>query len=250
MKYEPSYFQKTMPEWKKKKDPVIARLIHRPISFVFSSVFVELGFTANQVSFVALIIALLTCILFLSSNIAVLIVAFFMLNLWSIVDSADGNIARSLGGRPYGDFIDATSSYLLYGVMFLSLGYSVYCSGGLVIQVGTAQVIAVGALTGMFDTMTRLFFQKMKNNTYEMEKGINHNENKAISVDRSNSMLGRIQIKIDSEFTCGGTVHLLLLLICILTRTVDVYISIYFVYNGLTFLVSLVYLIAKTKCLS
>lgn len=250
MKYTPKFFKDTMPEWKRKKDPIIARLVHRPISFAFSSMFVEMNLTPNQVSFISLIIAGVSCVLFASGNMVILLFAYFLLNLWSITDSADGNMARSLGGKPYGDFIDATSSYFLYGLMFLPLGYSAYKMGGF-FQADTPIIIVLGALAGSFDTMTRLFFQKMKNNAYEikmeqMSQGIIPKED---VTDRSTSVIGRLQSKIDSEFACGGTVHLILLLTCILIRTLDLYIILYFLYNSLTFLASVPYLIKKTGCL-
>ena len=119
MKYSPKFFHDTMPEWKRKKDPFIAKIIHRPISFLFSSIFAEWGLTPNQVSFISLIIAFITCLLFFSTKVSILILAAILMNIWSITDSADGNMARSIGGKPYGDFIDATSSYYMVGFMFV-----------------------------------------------------------------------------------------------------------------------------------
>ena len=240
-----------MPEWKRKKDPLIARFIHRPISFAFSSLFVEMGLTPNQVSFVSLIIAFIAVILFASANKTVLIIAFVLLNIWSITDSADGNMARSLGGKPYGDFIDATSSYFLYGMMFLSLGYSAYKTGGYLIEKGKPEIIILGALAGSLDTMTRLFFQKMKNNAYEiqianMKIGI---EQKEDITDRSKDLVGKLQARIDGEFTCGGSVHLILLLICILLDSLDIFVCLYFLYSAMTFIASVAYLVKKTGCL-
>lgn len=251
MKYSPKFFKDTMPEWKRKKDPLVARFIHRPLSFVFSSIFVELDLTPNQVSFISLLIAFVSCTLFVSSKLSVLMIAYFLLNLWSITDSADGNIARSLGGKLYGDFIDATSSYFLYGMMFLSLGYSVYKTGGMLVQQGDIFIVLAGALAGCSDTMTRLFFQKMKNNSYEIriEKLLKGIDQEGDITDRTQSKIGRLQGRIDSEFTCGGSIHLLLLLVCLLTHSTDCYVILYLFYNGLTFLASIAYLIKKTECL-
>lgn len=251
MKYSPKFFKDTMPEWKRKKDPLIARYIHRPISFVFSSIFEEMNLTPNRVSFISLIIAFISCVLFASSNLRVLIVAYVLLNLWSITDSADGNMARSLGGKPYGDFIDATSSYFLYGMMFLPLAYSVYKAGGAYFHQGDAVLLIIGALAGSSDTMTRLFFQKMKNNAYEIriDKLLRDSDEDDDITDRSQSKIGRLQARIDAEFACGGTIHLVLLLVCILTKSIDVYVGLYFLYNAFTFLASIVYLIKKTGCL-
>lgn len=246
MKYSPKFFKETMPEWKKKKDTFISRYIHRPISFYFSSIFVEIGMTANQVSFVALLIAIITDFLFVSTSTTIRVLAFLLLNLWAICDCADGNIARSLGGA-YGDFIDATSSYFLFGFMFAPLSYSVFMTGGLILPPNEPLIILIGALTGSFDTMTRLFFQKMKNNAYEMSKG------KSISegvIFKENKIDWRyIQSKIDGEFCCGGTVNISLIVVSIIIKSWDVFIFIYFLYNILTFIVSSAYIIYKTGCL-
>lgn len=55
------------------------------------------------------------------------------MNIWLITDSADGNMARSVGGKPYGDFIDATSSYAMVGFIFPGLGWAIYKDGGLIV---------------------------------------------------------------------------------------------------------------------
>ena len=57
MRYTPKFFNDTMPGWKRKKDSIVARYIHRPISFIFSSIFAEIGLTPNQVSFISLIVS-------------------------------------------------------------------------------------------------------------------------------------------------------------------------------------------------
>lgn len=248
MKYSPKFFKDTMPEWKRKKDPIIARLIHRPISFLFSSIFVALGMTPNQVSFISLLIAFVSCVCFAIPSPVYLIVAYILLNLWSITDSADGNMARTLGGKPYGDFIDATSSYFLYGMMFLPLSYSATKMGYTILPIEALLLIVIGAFAGSFDTMTRLFFQKMKNNAYEIRMKEDATETEDIT-DRTQSKIGRLQGRLDGEFTCGGTVHLIMLLVCYITKSLDVYIILYFLYNGMTFLASIVYLVKKTGCL-
>ena len=68
MKYSPKFFKETMPEWKRKKDPIIAQVVHRPVSFIFSSVFSEIGLTPNQVSFISLILAFATCACFFTEH--------------------------------------------------------------------------------------------------------------------------------------------------------------------------------------
>ena len=250
MKYSPKFFHDTMPEWKRKKDPFIAKIIHRPISFLFSSIFAEWGLTPNQVSFISLIIAIITCLLFFSTKVSILILAAILMSIWSITDSADGNMARSIGGKPYGDFIDATSSYYMVGFMFVPMAWSIYHTGGAVINSGNPLIFVLGAIASSSDTMTRLYFNKMRNNAYEirmdkMEKG--EDLEKDIT-DRRGSKIGRFQQRIDSEFSMGGW-NLLFVFPCILCKSLDLYVIFYFLYNGLTFVASIPYLIKKTGCL-
>ena len=170
MKYTPTFFKETMPEWKRKKDSIVAQWIHRPISFCFSSLFAMLGMTPNQVSFLSLFIGMAAVICFLLNGKGWWLAGALLVNLWSITDSADGNMARSIGSQPYGNFIDALSSYFLVGFMFPALGMAVYRSGGLWFRAGDPWIIYLGSLASASDTMTRLFFQKMKSSTYELER--------------------------------------------------------------------------------
>lgn len=250
MKYSPKFFNDTMPEWKRKKDSIVARYFHRPISFCFSSLFCEMGLTPNQVSFISLIIAFLACGSFLVHNKAFYIIGAILINLWSVIDSADGNMARSLGGKPYGDFIDATSSYALVGFMFPAIAVAAYRDGGFLIEAGNATIIYIGALTSACDTMSRLFFQKMKNNTLEisMEKIKNGEVFDDLSENMKISKLGKIQTIIDSELGIGGWC-MIAIFVCIFMNCLDLYVIFYALYYGAFFVFSTLYLIKKTGCL-
>lgn len=244
MRYTPKFFNDTMPEWKRKKDSIVARYIHRPISFIFSSIFAEIGLTPNQVSFISLIVAVIACSCFLVSNKIACIIGAIMVNLWSIMDSADGNMARSIGGKPYGDFIDATSSYFLVGFMLPALGWSVYCQGGFIFQKNDGLIVLIGAIAGISDTMMRLFYQKMKCNSYELQ----NEEHMMEYSQNSKSKLSKIHTIIESELGLGGW-NMIAILMCALTTSFDLYIIFYLVFYGGMFLSSTVYLIKKTGCL-
>lgn len=247
MKYSAKYFKDTMPKWKRDKDAVVARYIHRPISFYFSEFFVSIGLTANQVSFIALIIAFLSCVSFLFNNVYAYLIGAILMNLWSIVDSADGNIARSIGGKPYGDFIDATSSYALVGFIFPILGLAVYRDGGVLFEKGNITVIYIGALASTFDTMARLYFQKMKSDTFEMQLNEEKSATEAVSIENE-STFTKIRTRIESELGLGGW-NMLAIFVCIFTNSLDLYVSFYALYYGAIFIFSTVYLIKKTGCL-
>lgn len=253
MKYTAKFFHDTMPEWKRKKDPLIAQVFHRPISFWFSSFFCEMGLTPNQVSFISLIIAIITCGCFLTGNKICYLIGAILMNIWSITDSADGNMARSVGGKPYGDFIDATSSYAMVGFIFPALGWAIYRDGGLFISAGAAWIILIGAYTSSCDTMARLFFQKMKNNTFELQmkeisdgKLTTQEVLKEASVQKSTFM--KLFTRVDSELSMGGW-NLLAILLCVLFNCLDLYVLFYALYYSSIFVASTIYLIKKTGCL-
>ena len=93
----------------------------------------------------------------------------------------------------------------------------------------------------------------MKNNAYEIKiKELESNTNNVVNtdevIDRSKSVIGKLQIKIDSELSMGGW-NLILIFPCIIFNALDIYILFYFLYYGLTFCASIPYLIYKTKCL-
>lgn len=253
MKYSPKFFNDTMPEWKRKKDPLVARVFHRPISFYFSSIFCEIGLTPNQVSFISLIIAFATCGCFLTGNKMWYFVGAVLMNVWSITDSADGNMARSVGGKPYGDFIDATSSYAMVGFIFPALAWAIYKEGGMFVSAGAAWIIIVGAYTSSCDTMSRLFFQKMKSNTSEIQmKKIAAGELTAKEIlaeaNEPKGLFMRLFVRIDSELSMGGW-NLVGIVICVLFDCLDLYVLFYAIYFPAIFIMSTIYLIKKTGCL-
>lgn len=253
MKYSPKFFHDTMPEWKRKKDPLVARVFHRPISFLFSSFFCEIGLTPNQVSFISLIIAFAVCGCFLTGNKVWYLIGAILMNIWSITDSADGNMARSVGGKPYGDFIDATSSYAMVGFIFPVLGWAIYREGGLLIPAGAAWIILIGAYTSSCDTMVRLFFQKMKNNTSEIQmKEIADGKLTAQEVlEEANvpkSTFMKLFTRVDSELSMGGW-NLVAILLCVIFDCLDLYVLFYALYYPAIFVASTIYLIKKTGCL-
>lgn len=245
MKYSPKFFKDTLPEWKRKKDSLVARYIHRPISFYFSSLFALLGWTPNHVSFLSLIVAIIACACFLPARREWHLIGALLVNLWSVLDSADGNMARSLGGLPYGEFIDATSSYVLVGFMFPAIAVTVFRTGGLLFQAGNFWIIYLGALASSCDTMMRLFLQKAKNTAYESkcEKG----EATMSSTIRS-GRIAKLQERIDSELGLGGW-NMIAIVICTLTRSLDLYVLFYALFYSIQFVASAVYLIRKTGCL-
>lgn len=161
-KYTAKYFRDSMPEWKKAKDSIWARLIYRPVSFYLASIAANRHITANQVSYFSAVVALMASACFFIPFRVGPIIGAVLIICWVILDCVDGNLARSVKKQAFGEFADAMSSYLLLGTMGLAMGFAVYFQGGLLFKPGSVLIILIGAIASVSDTMMRLIYQKYR----------------------------------------------------------------------------------------
>ena len=163
MKYTAKYFKDGMPAWKRKRDGTLGRFLYRPLSFWCASVAANMGISANTVSYFSLVVAILGCGLFLIRSSTAHIIGSVLMIVWGLLDCIDGNIARCVEKKPFGEFADSISSYILVGLMGTTMGVAAYFQGGILIEAGNPWIILIGALASSSDTMMRLVYQKYKN---------------------------------------------------------------------------------------
>ena len=163
MKYTAKYFKDATPAWKRKRDSTLTRFLYRPLSFWCASVAANMGISANAVSYFSLVVAVLGCGLFLFRSSTAHIIGSVLMIIWVILDCIDGNIARCVEKKPFGEFADSLSSYILVGLMGTTMGVAAYFRGGILIETGNPWIILIGALASSSDTMMRLVYQKYKN---------------------------------------------------------------------------------------
>ena len=168
--YTPLFFKKGLPEWKRKKDPFLAQIFYRPLSFVGSSLFASLNCSANTVSYLTIIISLIASGLFFFSSHTMHIWGAIMVNVWLLFDCIDGNIARCIKKQPFGVFADATACYTLLAFLYQAMAYAVYVDGGFVIGKGYVWIIVIGGLTSAADMLMRLEFHKFREGEIELNK--------------------------------------------------------------------------------
>ena len=190
--YNYKYFRDSIPEWKRKKDPLIARFFYRPISFGISAICANFGINANAISYFSAIIGLISCVFIAMHNNVVNIVGAILINIWLILDCVDGNLARSVKKMPFGEFADGVSSYLLVAFLGIAIGINAYYNGGLFISKFNVLCVICGALVSIFDSVTRLVFQKYK---VEELKICSYSANKKVeeTSKKRTSLVERIQ---------------------------------------------------------
>lgn len=237
MKYSPTFFRDGLPEWKRKKDPVLSRIFYRPLSFCLSSLFCEIGWTANMVSYFSVLIALTACVCFI---LGYGVIGAILINVWLLLDCSDGNIARCVKKEAYGDFADSMSSYVCVGLMFVCMGYCSCKSGGLIFSQGDYRIILIGAIAGSSDSLMRLLYQKFKNSSMLLGIDVNTSED-----PEQESGINRIRMKIDAYISLGGFLPIVTL-IAALFNALDVVVLVWSLYYALVFVASAIYLARKT----
>lgn len=210
MKYTPKYFKDNIPEWKRKKDPILSRVFYRPCSFVLSSICANLNISANTVSYFSGVLAIIACILFVPKSFVLNLIGAILVNVWLLLDCTDGNIARSVKKQAFGEFADGISSYILVGFLCTAMGIAVYHNGGLLVNAGSLWIVIAGALASSSDTMMRLIYQKYKATEREMaDAGIITIEK---DVRTDHSQVGSLRVRIESELGIGGLLPVVILL--------------------------------------
>ncbi|MFC2078688.1 CDP-alcohol phosphatidyltransferase family protein [Candidatus Bipolaricaulota bacterium] len=145
----------------------------RRISFYPTWLFLRLGISANQATYISIVIGVIGCGLLAFGDYNVRVVGALLANSWIILDCVDGNISRfKKTSSHYGELIDAISGYLMNGYLFLSVGIGacihIEPSFGLVsqffhINLNESILIILGAWASLAIILPRLIYQKFMN---------------------------------------------------------------------------------------
>jgi hypothetical protein len=99
----------------------------RQISFYPTALFLNLGISANQATWISMIVLILGCLLLAVGDHMSAIVGALLVNSWFILDYVDGDIARyKKSSSAYGDFIDMLGHYIAGGLLFFAVGVGSY----------------------------------------------------------------------------------------------------------------------------
>ncbi len=231
-----------MPEWKRKKDPVLSRIFYRPVAFFFAAKMANMRISANSVSYFSAIIGIIGSFLFLIDHYYCRIGGAIFINIWLILDCVDGNLARSYKKQAFGEFADGISSYLLVGFLCTSIGFSVYQTGGVILSKGIPWVILLGAFTSSGDSLMRLIYQKYRSELVKLENA--NLVEKEEDVRNDHSKVTSLKVRIEAEFGIGGFLPLFIL-VGVIFNFLDIVLIYCFLYYFFSFLVSSLIFINK-----
>ena len=94
MRYTYKQILDSLPVKKNSNSSWWVKLWVRKVSFFFTFIFINLGFSPNAVSVFSIFITLLACICYMLPNMGCVITAVVLVNFWLVLDCVDGNIAR------------------------------------------------------------------------------------------------------------------------------------------------------------
>lgn len=229
MKYTAKYFRDGMPDWKRKKDPIICRIFFRPLSFYTASICANCGISANIVSVLSTFVGIAACVCFALPAKAAAWFGCLFICLWLLMDCTDGNLARSVKMQPFGDFVDAMSSYVLVGLLGVTTALNCYTYGGLLFPQGNVYIVLLGALGSSSDTLMRLIYQKYQANSRDLQsRGIIPSER---DVRTEHSSVGSLRVRLEMELGVAGLIPVLAI-ICTWLGCLDILVIYMALYYG------------------
>jgi phosphatidylglycerophosphate synthase len=143
----------------------------RPLSFYPTAVSMNIGLTANQTTWISIIVLLVGFFLLAVGNYLTALAGAALLFVWLVLDSVDGNIARyEKTCSRYGEFLDALGAYVAQ-LSFFAAGVGFYFSRNSLLLSSfewpaegySAVILILGSIASLAAIWIRLIYQKFKN---------------------------------------------------------------------------------------
>lgn len=171
---------------KEDKETFWVYYVTRPISFWITPLFLKMGFSANQVTYLMIAINFLFLFMMAINNYWVVLAAALLMQFRVVLDSVDGNIARyKKTFSTLGKFLEEMDGCILSAIFFSAIGLSASHFPGFLpfgIEISPFAFIILGILTSFFIVFRHLVFrhyeavyspaQNLKNESFFAGKGI------------------------------------------------------------------------------
>ena len=148
----------SLPPEKRRSDGLWTRFVLRPLSVPLVWLALRLGLSANGVSYLSALFSAAGGVLFSQAGFVLPLWGAVLLNLFSVLDCADGGVARvTKTASPWGGWADAVMGFVAYTAVFLSTGVYLF------LRTGWWQALVVAGLTSSANLLTRAAYQIYKN---------------------------------------------------------------------------------------
>ena len=227
---------------KRKRSSIWARAVSRPLSFVFTYLFINCGISANAVSVLSIIDAVAACVLIMCGGTAMYIgIGLFV--FWHVLDCVDGNIARVKKQSSYGGaFLDAVSGYVAPSYVFLAVGTAAYLTTSIIPEEYSFLLIVLGGFSSVTDMLTRIIYQKYLVTEYRL--GLVGKDGD-IDEARSSGLIHFADLVM--KHMGYSSLYMPLLIVCAIVGFLDVLTVVYSVYYFGILLATLVMFVSKAN---
>lgn len=223
------------------------RLWVRKASFFFTYLFINIGFSANAVSILSILVSLVACTLFMVPSKWAVVAAVVLINFWLVLDCVDGNIARCRKVKTvYGEFVDDVGGYFTVAFVYLAIGVCAYNFGGVLFQPNNVWLIILGGMSSVCDILARLIhkdYELFTDKTLtEAERQEKNSRESYVILDKKS--LKYVQRRVGKEFGISGC-FMLLTITSVIFNAYDLMTLLYFMFNGATLLITSFFFVTK-----
>lgn len=239
---------KSLPKKKNSKSSFWVKLIVRRVSFIFTYLFINVGFSAWGVSVFSIVIAIAGAMLLSINSEIWRLVGVILIHFWLILDCVDGNVARvKKSSSVMGEFIDAQSGYFISGFVYLAIGIAAYFTSELFSSTYTYLLIIIGAIASISNILSRLIHQKYVYSVLEIEKTDNDVELYVPQEEvETKKGLQYFRSRIDKEFGLSG-LFMPFLIIAYIFELFDIMVIFYMLFSLSALLITSLYYSLKSN---
>lgn len=221
----------SLPQKKNSNSSLWVKVVVRKLSFIFTYFFINMGFSANAVSCLSIVVAVTACTFYMINENWALVLAIVLINFWLVLDCVDGNIARCLKRKTvFGEFVDDIGGYYVEALVYLAIGVCASHMGGILFAVGSEWIIIIGAISSSINVLSRLIYKDYGHFAIHADKSMQEEH----TIDDKHSLY-YIRNRVSKEFGMSG-LFMPLTIICALTHSYDLMTLFYFAFNGFALL--------------
>ena len=250
MKYTYKQIIDSLPVKKNSNSSWWVKLWVRRVSFLFTYIFINLGFSSNAVSVLSIFVVLAACVCYMIPWVPCMIAAIILINFWLVLDCVDGNIARCKKMKTvYGEFVDDIGGYFTVAFVYLAIGVCAYNFGGVLFGEKNIWLVVLGGASSICDILARLIhkdYVHFTDKTLSVDELKSQNSVESYEVTNKRS-LSYIRRRVGKEIGVSGA-FMLLTIVCAIFKAYDLMTVFYFLFNGCAlFLTAVMYIYKADK---
>ncbi len=223
-------YEKSMPPSKRNEEKfnLWVAWVVRPLSIIGTIPFLRSNIKPITITFISILCSIIGFVfLAFGQTLTYRLIGWFLFFLWAILDGVDGNLARCTNKTSnLGGLWDATGGYTAIVLIYFSAGIAAFFDLNMFKLAENYIWIILGGLTSVFTIFPRLIMHKKASYQTEALKIANKNK------------FGLKQI-VAMNFVSGSGFLQVILLIAILSHTLNLFILIYFILNSIIMILSL-----------